>query len=58
MKLISDIDLENLVKNEIEETEKSMKHLTKIAGIPKRNVRLGKLKSKQLEDYNNKIKKL
>ena len=46
MKLISDIDLDNLVKNEIEETENSLKHLSKIAGISKRNVSLGKLESK------------
>ena len=46
MKMISDIDLSNLVRNEFEETEKALKHLTKIAGISKRNHNLGKLNSK------------
>jgi hypothetical protein len=51
MHLIKDIDPSKLKVREITETE-TMSYLTKIAGIPRRNQKLGKMKSQQLEEYN------
>ena len=52
MNLISDLNIDDLVKNEIEDDERNnSSHLTKIASRPQKGVVVKQFKSKQLEVY-------
>ena len=53
MNLISDIDIEDLVKNELEEDERIYSaHMDKIASRPQKGTVITKFYSKQLDIYN------